>query len=89
MAKQCKDNFFLIADSFLNWKLSGDLRDIKIPSLIITGDKDDLVPKKFSVQIHKELPLGKLVILKNCNHVAILERSKEICKEIQEFLDNI
>jgi len=82
-------DFFIIADSFLNWKLRGDLRDIRIPSLIITGDKDELVPKKFSVQIHKELPFGRLVILKNCSHVAILDRPEEICKAIQEFLDNI
>jgi pimeloyl-ACP methyl ester carboxylesterase len=82
-------DFFLIADSFLNWKLSGELRDIKIPSLIITGDKDALVPKKFSAKIQKELPSGKLVVLKNCSHVAILDRSKETCKAIQEFLGNI
>ncbi|MEM2143758.1 MAG: alpha/beta hydrolase [Candidatus Jordarchaeaceae archaeon] len=82
-------DFFRIAASFLDWNLTKDLSTVRIPSLVICGEKDSLVPKKFSEQIYRELPLAKLFLIRGCDHTVILDRPADVCKAVKEFIHEI
>lgn len=65
--------------TFLNDVYMTDrLKEIQAPTLIICGDQDKLKPLKFSKIIHQEIKHSELVVLEDCGHVAIFEKSNEI-----------
>ncbi len=49
--------------------LPGRLTELSIPTLVITGDDDRIVPTEQSVQLAGELPNAELVVLPSCGHV--------------------
>lgn len=84
-----REDFFRIAESYLDWSLCKNLSAIKIPSLVISGKRDGLIPTKFSEQMCRELPCAKLIIMQDCNHTIILDRPTDVCKVVQEFFSKI
>lgn len=61
--------------------------NIKIPTLIIHGDKDDEVPHQQSIKLSKYIPNCKLVTIKDANHVYTKpEHMKEMSEAISNFI---
>lgn len=81
-------DFFQIADSFVDFDLRAKTKNIKMPTLIMVGDKDRVVPKRFSDRMHKEISCSRLITFENCDHTLILDRPEEMCHHILKFLKN-
>ena len=65
------------------------LTKIKIPTLIIHGDKDSTVPYKDSKKYVKHLVKGKLITIKNGQHGFHEKReSKIVIEKTNEFFKN-
>jgi len=60
------------------------LKKIRCPSLIICGDHD-MIPVKHTALIAKNIPKGKLWVVKNSGHRTLIEHSDEFNKNVDEF----
>jgi len=50
-------------------RLAGRVAEVRIPSLVITGDDDRIVPTAESIRLARELPDAALVVIPACGHV--------------------
>jgi len=65
-------------DGLIDWNRTGDLRKLSIPTLIIHGDNDIIIPVEEAYLLHKSIPGSKLVIFKGVGHDALIEKYHEI-----------
>jgi pimeloyl-ACP methyl ester carboxylesterase len=74
---------FRICDSF---DIMPRLAQIRVPSLILCGDKDNLTPFKYSAYLHENIPGSELVQLPGCGHMLMLEAPGECADRILGFV---
>jgi len=67
-------------------EVSKRYRSIKIPTLIIWGEKDVVVRKKTGYRLHGDLQNSELKVIKNCGHIPHEEKPKEVLKYLLDFL---
>ncbi len=65
--------------------LKPHLSEIKLPTLVIWGEKDAVTPLGEGEIIAENIPNAKLAIIKNTGHFAFLEKPDEFIKLIKEF----
>jgi len=68
-----------------DYDLMPKLRNLKIPTLVITGDRD-FIPVEVSQHIVAAIPNGRLVTLEGCGHFTYLECAGDVRKAVDEFL---
>jgi pimeloyl-ACP methyl ester carboxylesterase len=61
------------------------LDDILLPTLIVCGDKDMMMPPKFSEALHENIEGSRLEIIPQCGHFPMLEKSAAFTTLIREF----
>jgi len=66
--------------------LDARLDRIRVPTLVITGDADRLVPASESVRLAAELPNAELVVIPDCGHVPHEERPRQFLRAVTDFL---
>jgi 3-oxoadipate enol-lactonase len=59
---------------------------IKLPTLVIAGDKDRLIPVENSRVLASRIPGAELVILKGAGHEFFIEDTEEVNRIILDFL---
>lgn len=64
------------------------LGTIENETLVITGDKDKVVPMQNSLNLAEKLPNAALKIIKNGSHMFFVENADEFNREVKEFLKN-
>ena len=67
-------------------RLPGLLKRVKVPSLIVWGRQDALVPLNCGELYHQALPGSTLRVLENCGHIPQMEKPKEFSDIVIEFL---
>lgn len=75
--------------SIFNGGLKADyenIRKVKAPTLILWGDKDNLIDVENATLFQKDIPNSKVVIFKNVGHVPMEEVPHQVSKEIASFL---
>ena len=65
------------------------LRVLPIPTLLLHGKQDALVPLSFSHAMSHLLPFAELIEIDRCGHSAMLERPEVVNREIGGFLANL
>jgi abhydrolase domain-containing protein 6 len=65
----------------------GQIRKIAAPTLIIWGDSDKNVHVSGAGIFKKNIKDSKLVIIKECGHAPIIEKSTETAMAYRDFLD--
>ena len=58
------------------------------PTLVITGDKDKIVPMENSVNLAEKIPNARLEIIRNAGHLFFVENAEEFNTAVREFLRN-
>jgi len=66
--------------------LDGRLTDIKIPTLIIWGKQDTLIPLEFAGQFAKGIPRSKLVVIDKAGHLSQAEQPRAFCRTVKRFV---
>lgn len=66
--------------------LAPELPLIKIPTLVIWGNKDTETPPKEGEKIAKLIPNAKFEIIKNAGHHVFLDKPLEFINEIKKFI---
>lgn len=59
---------------------------IRVPTLLIWGENDDLVPTSFGRQLHECLPGARFLILSGANHFCMYERPHVFNQVVCAFL---
>ncbi len=60
--------------------------EIKIPTLIIWGEFDEIIPVSIGELLNNSLPNSQLHIIEDCGHIPQEERPKETLELIEDFL---
>ncbi len=63
------------------------MQEIKVPTLLITGELSHPVLKDLVLAQSKCIPNSKLVVLKNSNHMTNIENPDQFNKELEMFLN--
>jgi len=66
--------------------LTPHLSELKMPVLIVNGEKDTGVPAKSAIAASKVIKNSQLYIMKGCKHWAQKERPKEFAQLLRAFL---
>lgn len=63
-----------------------ELQNVKVPCLIIHGEKDLLIPSHMASEVHKSIPNSEFILIKQAGHTLNLEAVPEVCLHIKEFI---
>lgn len=63
-----------------------NLEKINVPTLIIQGEKDLLLPVHLANEVHKHIKNSEFKIVANAGHTLNLEHVPEVCGYVKEFL---
>ena len=59
---------------------------LTVPTLLVWGKEDRIVPVRFAYEFQKALPNSSLKIFEGCGHSLPLEKAVELCEEVKNFL---
>lgn len=66
-----------------------DLPSITVPTLVLAGDRDQLIPLEESERMAKALPHGHLSVIQGAGHLAPLEQPEPTNAALLEFLERL
>ena len=66
--------------------MDDEISRIKVPTLIIWGKEDQIVPVAHAWRFHQEITGSKLVIFDQCGHVPHVEKAARFNQEVLDFL---
>ncbi|MFD2090232.1 alpha/beta fold hydrolase [Blastococcus deserti] len=58
----------------------------RVPTLVLTGDKDKMIPMEHSERIVERLPDARYVVVPDAGHLVLLEKSDEVTGALAAFL---
>lgn len=66
----------------------GRLSEIRVPTLVIHGENDPLVPSANGRFLAQNIMYARLIVYPNTGHIPILERADEFNRDVLAFLEN-
>ena len=72
--------------SFATTKVKGKISDVKTPTLILWGDKDNLISVENAYRFNEDIQNSKLEVYKNIGHVPMEEAPKLVAQSILNFV---
>jgi len=89
MLRTSLEDFMNILKSVKGFDVTSRLEEIRQPTLVIVGEKDNVTPPDRSRLLHARIPNSRLVIIEECDHTVILDRPERIVDETVKFLEEI
>ena len=65
------------------------LAELSIPTLVITGDHDQVIPTRDSISVSKDIADAELKIVDSCGHIPHEEKPKEFMQSVSVFLSQL
>ncbi len=62
------------------------LKNISVPSLIVSGDQDNLTPAKWGAYLSENISDSELAVIQGTGHLTMLERPEAFNQILEEFL---
>ena len=88
VTRQCQPsvifNDFQACDHF---DIRNRVSEIKIPTLVLCGEEDQLTPVKYSRYLHENIAASRLVLIPNAGHMVMVEQPDLFNRAITSFLD--
>ncbi len=81
-------NQFTIVGNIKYWNIADQLRKIRIPTMVMTGQYDEVSPK-VGRDMHRLISGSKLVVFSGCSHTPFWEDRPRFIKAAIGFLDKI
>ena len=63
------------------------LPEIKVPTLLLWGEDDQVTPMDVAETFNQRMPNSKLVTIKQCGHAPMIEHPQWFAKEVKTFLE--
>jgi pimeloyl-ACP methyl ester carboxylesterase len=70
-------------------ELAERLGEIRVPTLVISGAQDRIVPVENSLRLAEDIPGAQLVVIENCGHLPQEECPAPFLAAINNFLENV
>lgn len=71
----------------LSHNVANRLGQIRVPTLVVHGDRDPLVPFANGRRLARKIPGAKLIVYPNTGHIPIIERAEQFNRDVLAFLD--
>lgn len=78
--------YFAQLQAAFTFDTSRRLGEIKNRTLVVTGNKDDVVPMQNSLNLAGKLPNAELEIIENGSHLIFIENAKDFNRMVEDFL---
>lgn len=65
------------------------LHRVKLPSLILWGEEDQVMPPAYAALWQERLPEARLVRVPACGHLPHIEKGAQVSREVCEFLKGV
>jgi len=72
-----------------NFDFRGQLKGLKLPTLILCGSEDRMTPVRHSKRLHQEISGSTLRVIEKGGHMLPLEAPKEVNAAIREFIRRV
>jgi len=72
--------------SYVEHSAADILADVRVPTLIIAGDRDQLTPVPVAEEMHRLIAGSRLVVFPGHTHLVQVERPREVHAVIEDFL---
>ncbi len=66
--------------------IRGDLRNIEVPTLLVWGENDPLIPPAVGNLLRAEIPSSRLLLLQRAGHVPMFDQPKDFDAALLAFL---
>lgn len=63
------------------------IKEIAVPTLIIWGDKDNIIPVEHANKFKRDIPNSELIIYEGSGHIPMIENSERLIKDILGFFN--
>ncbi len=70
----------------LRQDIRADLAALSVPTLLVWGERDPLVPARLAEEWTRELPDVRLVVLPNAGHAPMFDAPADLADRIRDFL---
>ncbi len=81
-----KDRFIRTLQSAIDYDVSDRIKDIKVPTLIISSELDTISFTGYQEFIHNQIENSSWVTIKEAGHAALYEKPEEYISIVMEFL---
>ena len=78
--------YFQQLQSATTFDTESRISNIQAPTLILTGDKDGVVPMQNSKNLAEAIPNSSLKIIENGGHLFFIEKANEFNKVVKDFI---
>jgi pimeloyl-ACP methyl ester carboxylesterase len=86
LVKGYKRAFWEFIKGSKNYEIVKKLDEIEVPTLVITGDNDVIVPTEQSIKLSEDIEGSELVILEKTGHLPQEEKPEEFIQAVENFL---
>ena len=90
LTRQCAPpvifNDFKACDHF---DIRSRLPEIKLPTLVLCGEEDQLTPVKYSRYLHENLSTSRLVLIPHAGHMVMAEQPDTMNTALEAFLNSL
>jgi len=69
--------------------MSGELDQIKVPTMIMVGDEDKMTPIRFAEELAEGIPGSKLEVVKASGHMMAIEQPDVVTKKVRDFMEEV
>lgn len=77
------------AKSAIRHNLEDRLHEIKVPTLLIWGNQDNITPSFVGKEFNKLIPNSQLFLIDKCGHAPMMEQAAEFNAHLAKFLERI
>jgi pimeloyl-ACP methyl ester carboxylesterase len=78
----------LLVPNYIN-SVSTDIQVVKKPTLIIWGEKDQVVPLKYAQRLHRDISTSRLVVIPDAAHLVLFDAPGPVAEAITEFVSGL
>lgn len=86
LAKQSPVVFLKLAERMATHSVGAHLDDLDVPCLVVAGERDVFTPLWLSEEIVARLPRGRLFVLREGSHAALVEQPDAVHEAVAGFL---
>ena len=84
-----RESYLAQLQAIMSWESLARLNSIRVPTLVIHGETDQLIPIGNADILASEIPGAKLVKLAGASHVFMTDRPQEAARTILSFLQEV